>query len=116
MLKLIILILTVTIFCMYWIFKNYKQLINITFQNQTQINIQPISESNSDSYPTNFHSFSKTNWHSDTNTITPTEDEEDTTVKEVETTKEGVHTEVKPKRKVKRPTYLHDFAWETAKT
>ena len=45
----------------------------------------------------------------DTNTITPTVEEEDTTVTEVETTKEGVHTEVKPKRKVKRPTYLHDF-------
>ena len=45
----------------------------------------------------------------DTNTIAPTVEEEDTAVIEVETTKEGVHTEVKPKRKVKRPTYLHDF-------
>ena len=45
----------------------------------------------------------------DTNKTTPAEEEEQTTNSEVGITKEGVHNEVKPKRKVKRPTYLHDF-------
>jgi len=45
----------------------------------------------------------------DTNKTTPAEEEEQTTNSEVGITKEGVHNKVKPKRKVKRPTYLHDF-------
>ena len=40
---------------------------------------------------------------------TTAEEEEQTTNSEVGITKEGVHNKVKPKRKVKRPTYLHDF-------
>lgn len=45
----------------------------------------------------------------DTNKTISTEEEQQNANSEVGITKEGVHNEVKPKRKVKRPTYLHDF-------
>ena len=46
---------------------------------------------------------------SDTNKTISTGEEEQNANSKVGITKEGVHNEVKPKRKVKRPTYLHDF-------
>lgn len=45
----------------------------------------------------------------DTNKTISTEEEQQNANSEVGITKEGVHNEVKPKRKVKRPTYLHNF-------
>ena len=47
--------------------------------------------------------------NSDTNKTISAEEEQQNANSEVGITKEGVHNEVKPKRKVKRPTYLHDF-------
>ena len=43
------------------------------------------------------------------NTTAQTRDDKNTATPEVEFTKEGVLKEEKPKRKIKKPTYLNDY-------